>query len=265
MNRKTELFYQRILEWVLRCSGNRKGFLVGINAPQGAGKTTLTAALCRKLSEMGKASASISIDDFYLTRAEQIALADRYPGNPYLQQRGYPGTHDISLGTRILEEIKGNEPGEVLIPRYDKSLHSGKGDRVGVEHWTRISKPLDIIFFEGWILGATPVLEEEIPDPALKQVNAFLASYDRWHQALDAFLQIDPEDPLFVLEWRVEAEEKMTAAGKGGMSAAEIRSYVELFLPAYKIYLPKIRKCPPPGIPSMRLVIGKNRLPSNFS
>ena len=42
--------------------------LVGIQAPQGAGKTTLVTHLLRQLPALGLTGAGVSIDDFYLTR-----------------------------------------------------------------------------------------------------------------------------------------------------------------------------------------------------
>jgi D-glycerate 3-kinase len=61
------------------------------------------------ISKDGCRMVSISIDDFYLSRAEQIALAKRYSDNPFLQQRGYPGTHDVGLGVSVLTALKTTE------------------------------------------------------------------------------------------------------------------------------------------------------------
>ena len=43
--------------------------IVGIQGPQGAGKTTLTRALLDALPALGLTGAAVSIDDFYMTRA----------------------------------------------------------------------------------------------------------------------------------------------------------------------------------------------------
>jgi D-glycerate 3-kinase len=46
------------------------------------------------------------------------------------------------------------EPGkEILIPRFDKSLFNGKGDRLEKDKWTNVNYPLDILILEGWCLG----------------------------------------------------------------------------------------------------------------
>ncbi len=83
----------------------RRPLLLGISGPQGGGKSTLAAGLVAALGADGLRALAVSIDDFYLTHQEQQALASRYPGNRYLAYRGYPGTHDVSLGTRTLDAL----------------------------------------------------------------------------------------------------------------------------------------------------------------
>lgn len=257
----TEKFYRSIFDWVaLRLSKDEPGVLIGVNGPQGCGKTTLTKALCAMFAEKGKRAISISIDDFYLTRSEQKRLAADFPNNPYLQQRGYPGTHDIELGARTLRSLKHGDMG-VSIPRYDKSLHSGQGDRVHEKEWAQVEGTVDLVFLEGWMLGFTPVEPRRLPNEHFAEINRQLEAYRDWYRQLDGFLQLAPEDYRFVLDWRVEAEQRMRAGGKPGMSDAEIRAYVEKFLPAYETYLPQLDKHPPLMRNRQRIVIGKNRLP----
>ena len=215
--------------------------LIGIQAPQGAGKTTLTKYLVERLPESGLRGMSISIDDFYLTRDEQIALAAANPGNPYLEHRGYPGTHDVELGALTLTALK--RLGEradgariARVPVYDKGVHGGRGDRAPESEWRDVHAPVDLVFLEGWMLGFTPVSRSRLNDPLLFAPNHALANYERWHRMLDAFVTLRAADPNFVLKWRVEAEEKMRAAGRGGLTRAEIEDYVKRFLPAYAIY-----------------------------
>jgi pantothenate kinase-related protein Tda10 len=66
--------------------GNRP-IVVGLSAPQGCGKTTLTRALREQFAAEGIKSAVISLDDVYLPRAEQVKLAES-SGNPLLEFRG---------------------------------------------------------------------------------------------------------------------------------------------------------------------------------
>ena len=51
---------------------------------------------------------------------------------------------------------------EVALPRYDKSQHGGRGDRAPHGSWPRVQGPIDIILFEGWMLGFSPVAEADV-------------------------------------------------------------------------------------------------------
>ena len=242
-----------------RASKKRPVF-VGIQAPQGGGKTTLVSHVLALLSEAGLRATGVSIDDFYLTRSEQLALAAAHPGNRYLEHRGYPGTHDIDLGVSTLTALAGLGPGETervaRVPVYDKSAHGGRGDRAPQDRWREIASPIDLVFVEGWMFGFTPVDEETIDDPFFIEPNRALANYDRWYRLLDAFVVLRATDPNFVLRWRVEAEERMAAQGKTALSRAAIEDYVLRFLPAYARY-----GGPPPNVPAdRRLVIALDEL-----
>ena len=216
---------------------NRRPLMVGLQAPQGGGKTTLVTHLLACLPDLGLAGTSVSIDDFYLPREAQVNLAAAHPGNPYLEHRGYAGTHDVGLGEKTLEALRSIRPGEAQrIPVYDKSRHSGRGDRVRESEWREVRGPLDLVFVEGWMLGFTPVAEQTLEDRWLVEPNRALADYDRWYQDLDCFVTLRPLDPNYVLRWRVEAEEKMRASGKAGLTREEIEDYVRRFLPAYRTY-----------------------------
>jgi D-glycerate 3-kinase len=216
--------------------------LIGVQAPQGAGKTTLVSHLLAQLPELGLRATGVSIDDFYLTREEQLRLAAAHPGNPYLEHRGYPGTHDVELGVATLTALRnlgssgGADSHRAHIPVYDKSLHGGRGDRTPESAWREVAAPIDIVFVEGWMLGFSPLPDDRIDDPFLIEPNRALAAYDRWHRLLDAFVVLRAVDPRFVLRWRVEAEEAMRASGRPGLDRAAIEDYIRRFLPAYAHY-----------------------------
>ena len=65
--------------------------VVGLNGVQGVGKPTLVAALAGALAARGVPAVVCSIDDFYLAREDQEALAAAHPDNPLVQHRGLPG------------------------------------------------------------------------------------------------------------------------------------------------------------------------------
>ena len=111
------------------------------------------------------------------------------------------------------------------------------------------------------MLGFTPVAAARVADPGLRAINDLLRGYARWHALLDGFVWLEPEDPLFVREWRVEAEAQAIAAGRAGMTPERCRAFVEAFLPAYATYTPGLRRRPPTRGPHLRVIVGRDRLP----
>ncbi|KAJ3186512.1 hypothetical protein HDU85_007332 [Gaertneriomyces sp. JEL0708] len=150
-------------------------FVVGVSGPQGVGKTTLTTALPGQLPNLN--ILTLSIDDFYLTYEEQLALSERFKENPLLDGRGLPGTHDLCLAVQTFNNIfakhkealasstRGNaHHEELLLPQYDKSLHNGRGDRLPPDQWLRAKVPVHVIVLEGWCLGFQPLPEQALAE-----------------------------------------------------------------------------------------------------
>lgn len=206
----------------------------GILGVQGTGKTTLCLILKLILNQLGYSVACLSIDDLYLTYAERKKLQEQ---DPRLIWRGPPGTHDVSLGLQVIEQClhkDNNTP--ILLPRFDKSAFNGSGDRTQPEV---ISKP-DILLFEGWFVGVRPIEETSFIDPpapintleakkfALDNNQRLQAYLPLWSK-LDRLIVLLPEDYRLSKQWRKEAEHKMIAKGKTGMSDPEIDRFVEYF------------------------------------
>lgn len=157
-----------VLGHLQRRVGVNRPLIVGVQGPQGSGKTFLTTILKGELISPPHhlSVALISLDDLYLSHLELVSVANDHPHNPFLQGRGLPGTHDVPLGTKILNSLRRiNEPdaeGTVSIPIFDKSLHSGRGDRI--ERTTVVNRPLDVIIVEGWCTGFYPIPVETIEE-----------------------------------------------------------------------------------------------------
>ena len=122
------------------------------------------------------------------------------PSNPYLQGRGVAGSHDIELGVRTLEQMVSGQ-GQIKIPFYNKGAYQGKGDRVNEANWPIVEGPVDLIIFEGWMLGykkleASPQLDQL--NEGMKQVNSLLGDYNRWYEKLDATILVAVEDSSVV-------------------------------------------------------------------
>ncbi|KAF8549050.1 P-loop containing nucleoside triphosphate hydrolase protein [Imleria badia] len=234
---------------------------VGVQGPQGSGKTFLTSRLRSLLADppYSLSVAVLSIDDLYLPHAELTALAEAHPRNRLLHGRGQPGTHDIALGRAILTALKAvNDGGDVALPVFDKSLFDGVGDRA-VE--TRVVRePVDVVVLEGWCVGFYPVSRAEVGArwgrgvPGLDEfdmegfvaleevleVNAMLGVYVEWWQALDAFIQIrgPPTSSLsIVYQWRLQQEQDMKAKNGGrGMTDAQVKTFVDRYIPGYVFF-----------------------------
>lgn len=85
-----------------------------------------------------------------------------HPDNPLLQVRGQAGTHDIELARQTLEQLKSatSESSEVAVVRYDKSAHEGRGDRAPPSKWQQVKGKVDVVLFEGWMLGFKPLTDQ---------------------------------------------------------------------------------------------------------
>lgn len=211
----------------------------GILGMQGAGKSTLTAMLCTVLQHLGYTSLTISIDDLYKTYSDRQALQRQ---DPRLIWRGPPGTHDVALGLEILDLLRVSQP--THIPRFDKSLHHGQGDRIGFE----TVMAADIVLFEGWFTGFTPLPDtdfEAAPSPIdtpadlafARDMNHALAAYIPLWERLDSLMMLRLTDYHLSKRWRLEAEQNAIASGKAGMSDTEVEQFVDYFWKALHPHL----------------------------
>ena len=241
-------FYFRELLRRHRDSGKSSPLFIGVSAPQGCGKTTLTTLIEELFEQDGSVCVSCSIDDFYLTGAAQDELAATNPTNPLLQYRGNAGTHDLALLSDTLDRLRGSVTGAVRVPRYDKSLRGGRGDRAPEESWRelRVGSAADIVLFEGWMLGFEPLPAPAVP-PELAQVNELLRRYEPVHAAMDAWLVLAVESTDYVYRWRLQAEQNMGRQNKPRLSDDQVKDFVDRFMPAYRAYLPGLYERGPAG------------------
>ncbi|MBE9062755.1 glycerate kinase [cf. Phormidesmis sp. LEGE 11477] len=212
-------------------------FVQGILGGQGTGKTTLSKILQLLLAELDQQTAILSIDDLYLTYVERCELKKK---DPRFIWRGPPGTHDVELGRRTFAQIARALPDEqIQLPRFDKSLYGGQGDRTEP---TLITKPT-IVLFEGWCVGVRPLPEtaflelSKLPSPINTEAdrafaldcNHQLREYAPLWDYLDSLIVLSSEDYRLSQQWRQQAEEERIAEGKSGLSNEEIAAFVAYF------------------------------------
>lgn len=211
---------------------------------------------------------ALSIDDFYLPRSWQEVVAELNQDNPLLQSRGNAGTHDVGLGERTLKALSSSAKAEVPLPRYDKSAEAGKGDRVQSSLWSSQSTPIDVLVLEGWMLGFKPRSDLDALSkihPSLPAVNEKLSKYEVWDEQIDAWCVIGTENLQQAFKWRLEAEHKMKASGRSGMTDEEVRRFVEIYMPAYAAYSERLFDAASDqgvdGKPSLCFYVGPDRNP----
>lgn len=216
-----------------RLAAARGLVVAGICGAQGSGKSTLAAALLRHFQSRGVASAVLSLDDLYLTRAERQELARSV--HPLFATRGVPGTHDVALGLNVITALERGEP--ALLPRFDKT----RDDRAPQAQWPAAAAGLRLLILEGWCLGAVPQEDAALAVPVnalerdedadgiwRRHVNAALAGdYQRLFARLDCLLLLAAPGFEIVHDWRAEQEAALLwhdpAAPKAMDAAALVR------------------------------------------
>ena len=224
---------------------NQKTYIIGINGCQGSGKSTLADYLCTVAAEKYHLpTVALSLDDFYLTKAERIELARKI--HPLLAQRGVPGTHDVNLAIDTISSLaSGNK---ALITRFDKSMD----DRVPEANSETITGHIGLIVIEGWCFGAKPqapnsliepvnhLERSEDPDGVYRDyVNTALATqYPQLFELVDSTAMLRAPSFKTVFEWRLEQEQKLIEklrstktdpASDSTMSDQEIRRFIQNF------------------------------------
>lgn len=235
----------------------KRPLVVGVHGPQGSGKSTLCENLVAALTARGQRAAAVSIDDFYLTRKDQLALAASHPGDPTLEHRGYPGTHDLALAELTLDALGSAAPSRVAVPVYDKSASGGRGDRAPRERWREVETPLEVLLFEGWMLAFQATPEADTP-PGLRPSNRLLANYT-WCERLDSLVHLTTPDLEQIVHWRVDSERARRTSGAPALSDAEAEDYVRRFLPAYRHWTPTIGSLA--SAPILEVALGPDRAP----
>lgn len=217
-----------------RIAGLARPALVGLNGAQGAGKSTLAKLIVADLDRRGLHCALLSLDDFYLRKAEREQLAREV--HPLCATRGVPGTHDMALLETTLAALAAGE--EPALPAFDKLAD----DRLPPGQWPTFSGRPGAIVLEGWCVG---LLSDDLPDWSgpINQLEAecdpdgawfawsraaLERAYDPLWRQLDLLVSIEVPGWETVIESRLRQErDAATASGRTGMDRAQVTRFAE--------------------------------------
>jgi D-glycerate 3-kinase len=191
--------------------------VLGLAGAQGSGKSTVADKLKERLEARGKSVAVLSLDDLYFDRPQRARLARRV--HPLFATRGVPGTHDVGLGVDALRALRAGR--KVLLPRFDKGTDSKRPRR----EWPRIAKPVDVVIFEGWCVGAIAEAKAALAEPInelerredasgawRRHVNSALAGkYRKLFGLIDYFAFLRAPSFDIVMAWRLQQEHELAA------------------------------------------------------
>jgi len=211
-----EQYWAPLANHIARKAARTTPLIVGISGAQGSGKSTLCRFLELLLKPRGLHTVTLSLDDFYLTRAERISLAEQV--HPLFATRGVPGTHAIGLALAIVEDVLAGR--SFTMPRFDKA----RDDRS--EDGKTISRPVDVLLLEGWCVGAKPQTPEGLAEPINKLeavedaegiwrglTNRFLTGeYAKLFGLIDLLVMLKVESFDHVLANRKRQEAKLAAS-----------------------------------------------------
>ena len=209
-----------------RCHGGQRRPVLALNGPVGAGKSSLARLLERLAPGLGLSLAVASIDDLYLPWPQRRSAL---LGNPFGVGRVPPGSHDLLLLQGALANWR--RSGRLRLPRFDKTMAAGQGDRHG---WR--GQQAEALLLEGWLMGCRPLGAEALADlptqdlaeltPLERQWLPYwdrqLAAYRPIWRACDGLALLRPLHWGLPRRWRFQAEAQQRRAGGGWLAAAEL-------------------------------------------
>ncbi len=198
-----------------------------LNGPVGAGKSTLVRQMASQAPAHGLRLAVASIDDAYLPLPERLS---RLAGNPFGVTRVPPGSHDVDLLVDRIEAWRGGS--SLRLPRFDKTLAAGQGDRCGDSEETA-----DALVLEGWLMGCRPLGQDAVAAGLARLQDWDLSEAERnwlprWDRELERYEPLwriaagiwvlRPRRWSLARRWRFQAEARQRRAGGAWLAPEEL-------------------------------------------
>ena len=204
--------------WISKKADKKRPYFVGLAGGQGTGKTTSSSLIKIILTKYFKLKVfKISIDDFYKTRKERVALSKKV--HPMLMTRGVPGTHDVEMMLNFFKKVKSKNFKKIELPNFNKAID----DRSPKKNWYKIKERPDIIIFEGWCVGAKAELSKNLKKPInymemsndkklvwRNYVNQQLkTNYRKLYSQLNCMIYLKAKNFNLLQKWRLKQEHKL--------------------------------------------------------
>lgn len=229
LNAAAEQAYRQILQQLFSTlHGLGRPQVIAISGAQGTGKSTLANMLAAKFCAQGLSAAAVSLDDYYLSKAQRQHLAQTE--HPLLAQRGVPGTHDIEKAINDANAVLAGKP--VALPQFDKALDEPAAPLA--------AQQLDILVVEGWCVGVQAQTAAELAAPLntleevedadgrwRRYVNAQLAGlYADYWRLLTPLVWLQAPDWDCVCRWRAKQEQQLWQSRGTGMTDTELARFM---------------------------------------
>ena len=137
--REDAAFLSRVTSAAASIANDADLRLITVSGASCSGKTTTAELIDAELEKGGRRVHTISLDDFFYSRAELVARAEKVNGKLDFDS---PETLDLKTLAEVTDSIFSG--GRLLIPKFDFKV----GDRVGTND-LGIPRPEDIYLFEG--------------------------------------------------------------------------------------------------------------------
>jgi len=227
---------QCVVDWLEPVLSKQKDpFCLAINGAQGSGKSTLSDYLKAYLESQGIATEIVSLDDFYLSKAQRAEQAIQY--HPLFKVRGVPGTHDVSFAIEQVKRFKNSE--DFILPRFNKATD----EPYSTGRWLNCKNKPKVLIFEGWCLGLLPQSEAQLNIPMNNleatqdsngkyraRVNQFLSDeYQTLFSLFDKIVFLNAQSFERVYSWRLQQEHQLIKRAGNGMSDEEVTTFIQYF------------------------------------
>ena len=133
----------------------------------------------------------------------------------------------------------------LAMPGVNDDIDKSIDDRVPGSEWEQLTSPVQVVFLEGWCMGAMAQPVDELAEPVnplevredsdgrwRNYVNNSLAEhFSQLYRRVDRWVMLQAPSFDCVYQWRLEQEQKLalTRSGNAIMSAAEIAHFIQFY------------------------------------